>query len=379
MARIVLVYNTERIGVAKPVEMARIQLFESARALARLGHEVDIATAEPWLLLRSPIVMSERLRRVALSRVRWHDYDAIETNFHQGWQTLSRYGGTTHPLIIAKLGSVVAREDMPGIYYYGPARERMFETQRAIHEAAQYITLLSRPAQDLWTKMFGERPGHLLVPGAAAKDIPAVGRDPYAPHEKRGVRRGVRVLFSGNLYDSQAEANRVLASKLNLLGQCLGERGRLYFVGPGDTRHLDSRFVTHLGVVSYEVAWQHMLHADVGIVVSAGSFMHNNESTKVYHYLRAGLPTVIEEGFPNEYVVTESGLGYVVPSGEIDHMSARIFEASRARWDREAAVRYILANHTWDARMRVYDNVLQRHCRSRSAPPDQRSLSGEQR
>jgi hypothetical protein len=362
MARIVLVYNTQRIGVATPVDMARIQLVESARALARLGHEVDIATAEPTLLLRRrPMVMAERLRRVALSRVRWHDYDAVETNFHQGWETLSRYGGSAHPFIIAKLGSVVGSEDMAGIYYYGADRERMFETQRAIHDGARFITLLTRAAQHLWTATFGARPGHLLVPGAAAQDIPAIGRDPYPARETTLPSRNIRVLFAGNLYDAQPEANRVLASKLNVLGGRLGEHGRLYFVGAGSTHHLDPRFVTNLGVVPYEAAWQHMFHADVGIVVSAGSFMHNNESTKIYHYLRAALPTVTESGFPNDHVVTESGLGYVVPSGDVDQMLARILEAARTRWDREAAVRYILANHTWEARMSVYDDVLRRH------------------
>ena len=57
MARLLLVYNTQRIGIATPVEMAR--------ELARLGHHVDIATAELTLLAkRNPVVMGERLRRV---------------------------------------------------------------------------------------------------------------------------------------------------------------------------------------------------------------------------------------------------------------------------------------------------------------------------
>src|SRR5262245_49700189 len=129
MARIVLVYNTERFGVAEPSDMARIQLMETARILARFGHQVDVATAEVSLQLgRPPIQMAERLRRVALSRVRWSDYDVVETNFHQGWETLVQYRGADHPFIIAKLGSVVGAEDLPGIYYYGRDRERMFAT-----------------------------------------------------------------------------------------------------------------------------------------------------------------------------------------------------------------------------------------------------------
>ncbi len=351
-----MVYNRERLGIAKPLDMARIQMIESANALARYGHDVDIATAELRLQFgRSPEVLSERVRRVPISRVRWGEYDVVETNFHQGWETLRRYHGTEHPFIIAKLGSVVGAADMPGIYFYGRIREQMFETQREIHAGARYITLLSRPAQDLWAQNHGARDGHLLVPGAAAANIPPLGQDPLP---KRGT---TRVLFSGNIYGrAQPEANRVLVDKLNALGRRLAPSASLLFAGPGHVDRLDPRFVTNLGAVPYDLSWQHMYHADVGIVVSAGAFMHNNESTKIYHYLRAGLPTVSESGFPNDHVLRESGLGRVVPSDDMDRMAAEVLSAAGADWDRDAGVRYILAHHSWDARMRTYDDVIRR-------------------
>jgi len=357
VTRIVLVYNTERLGIADPVDMARIQLAETAHALARLGYEVDIATAELSLRLGGrPVVIADRLRRVPLARVDWTTYDVVETNFHQGWETLASHGGDHHPFIIAKLGSVVGAADMPGIYFYGRDRERMYATQQAIHQRARYVTLLSRPAQVLWEESFGAREGHLLVPGGAATTIPSVGADPYPE------RDGLRVLFAGNLYDAQPEANRVLSDKLSALGRLLAQAGaRLFVVGPGDTRALDRRAVTHLGVVPYLDSWQYLMHADVGVVVSAGTFMHNNESTKIYHYLRAGLPVVSEEGFPNDDVVRGAGMGFVVPSGQVGLMAERVLDAAATSWNRESAVRFILAHHTWDNRMSAYHEVLQRH------------------
>lgn len=353
MTRIVMVYNTERVGVSTPVDMARIQLLESARALARMGHTVDIASAELGLLLGARHICNG-VRGVALSRVRWSDYDVVETNFHQGWETLARYGGASHPFIIAKLGSVVDNVDKPGIYFYGQDRERMFRTQRDIHERARYVTLLSTPARDLWGQIFRPRDGLLIVPGAAASEIPVKGDDPFPP------RDGIRVLFAGNVYDSQPEANAVLIAKLNALGARLAPTARLFFVGAGDTRRLDAAFVTNLGVVPYHASWQHMLHADVGVVVSAGSFMHNNESTKIYHYLRAGLPTVSESGFPNDHVVRESGLGAVIESGNMDAMAASVLAWAQSGEDRQAAIRYIMTQHSWDSRMAIYDDVLRR-------------------
>lgn len=355
MKRIVLVYNTERRGVRRPVDMARIQLVESAHALARRGWAVDMASAE-WSLLfrRRTMATAPGVRRVSLARVRWDEYDVVETNFHQGWDTLEAFGGTSHPFIVAKLGSVVGDHDMPGIYFYGAGRERMLRTQRAIHQGARFVTVLTEPARALWLQLFGPRERMLVVPGAAAADIPARGRDPYPPGQ------GTRVLFSGNVYTTQPEATRVLVDKLNRLGAGLAPGARLFFAGPGDTRRLDPAVVTHLGVASYLDAWQHMLHAHVGVVVSAGPFMHNNESTKIYHYLRAGLPTVCESGFPNEHVLHESGLGMVTPSEDITQMVASVRRASMRSWDREAGMRYILARHTWDARMELYDTLFRR-------------------
>jgi hypothetical protein len=89
--------------------------------------------------------------------------------------------------------------------------------------------------------------------------------------------------------------------------------------------------------------------------------MHNNESTKIYHYLRAGLPVVSEAGFPNDDVVRQSRLGFVVENGRLDLMADRMLEAAQARWDRASAIRYILDHHTWRQRAEVYDRVLRGH------------------
>jgi hypothetical protein len=254
--------------------------------------------------------------------------------------------------LIAKLGSVVGPTDLPGIYFYGSQRARLFAVQREIHNRARYITVLSHPARELWEQTIGERSGFLLVPGAADADIPPPGDDPYP------AGLGIRCVFSGNLYEEQPEATRVLSEKLNALGARLQPVGRLYVFGPGDRSQLDRRYVTHLGSVPYSSSWDHMHFATVGVVVSAGTFMHNNESTKIYHYLRAALPVVSEAGFPNDHVVTESGLGEVVPNGDMAFMAERVEAAVRRDWDRDAAVAYVLGTHTWDCRAAVYDRLI---------------------
>jgi hypothetical protein len=86
--------------------------------------------------------------------------------------------------------------------------------------------------------------------------------------------------------------------------------------------------------------------------------MHNNESTKIYHYLRAGLPVVSESGFPNDNVVRESGLGFIVPAGDMDQLAKKVCEAANWPWDRDLAIRYIMANHTWPQRIAVLNSIM---------------------
>src|SRR5579871_6358695 len=129
MARIVTVY-TPSPKEWDLREMSRIRWQKISEALARQGHEVDIATNESrWEQDGTPVVMATGLRRVPLHMVDWHRYDVVKTLFHLGFETLASHGGASHPFIISKLGSVVGLEDMPGIYFYGAVRERLYATQ----------------------------------------------------------------------------------------------------------------------------------------------------------------------------------------------------------------------------------------------------------
>ncbi len=353
MAKIVTVYSRQKELL--PVAMSVIRWIKISEALSGYGHQVDIATNE-----RIPGVVpnGSNIRRVPLGDVQWAGYDVVKTLFHGGFDTLELFNGTQHPFIISKLGSVVAPEDREGIHFYGDRRKQLYETQQKINRASKYITLLSKPAIELWQECFGERENILLLPGAVDKEIPAPAHNPYPRDGSK------RCIFAGNIYnrDSQPEANAVLVNKLNQLGKHLKQHGgiRLYMIGPGDVSRLDPEFVTYMGSVPYEKSWNYFHYAQVGIVVASGLFLHNNESTKIYHYLRAGLPVVSEAGFPNDRVVQESGLGFSVENGNFPLMVQKILESIERNWDRDSAIRYILSNHTWEKRAETYDHIIRR-------------------
>ena len=367
MAKIVTVYiespreHDKQNGSLIPTDMSYIRWYKISEALAGLGHQVHMAIPD-FINRSSGKYHSSRqmLKRVNLSDIDWNYYDVVKTLFNTGFDTLESYGGIGHPFIISKLGSVVGPEDMEGIYFYGKKRERLFSTQKKINQYSKYITVLSKSAQKLWTSCFGPKDNILIVPGGVDRYIPPPKEDPYPPD------MGIRSIFAGHVYtqDSQPEANRAIIGKLNKLGQLLLEIDiKLCMIGSGDVRGLNQRYVTYLGIIPYEKTWDFFHFAQAGVVVSAGQFMHNNESSKIYHYLRAGLPVVSESGFPNDYVVTESKLGFIVENGNLEMMARKIAEAAnRQNWDREHAINYILDNHTWDKRVEIYDKIIKEHC-----------------
>lgn len=358
MAKIAVVYNVWR----KPIElidMAYIRWIKIAEALAKRGHKVEIPTNETrwlkWWKRKFPIHMGPNLKRIPISDVSWSDYDVIKTLFTVGFETLEKYKGDDHPFIISKLGSVVGPREMDGIYFYGEVREELYASQERITEKSKYITVLNRQARDLWIECHGSKDNFLLVPGAVETEIPGPQKNPF-PNDGKKV-----CIFAGNIYNkySQPEANKVLVDKLNRLGKNLSKHGvRLYMLGPGDVSRLDKEHVTYMGVIPYENSWDYFHFADVGVVVSAGKFMHNNESTKIYYYLRAGLPCVNESGFPNDHVVNEANLGFVVENGNMEVMAEEVAEAARKDWDKDFAINYILESHTWDKRAEIYDNLI---------------------
>jgi hypothetical protein len=168
-------------------------------------------------------------------------------------------------------------------------------------------------------------------------------------------------VYIGNLYTTgQKEVNQLWVARLNRLGELLKKKGiRLCLIGPGNTRHLNRDAVTYMGPIRNEDIWDYHYFADVGIALAQGS-QQNNDSSKIYYYLRAGLPVVSEEPIPNNDLVATTGHGFVCPYGD-DHQMVDMIEAAVFKqWNRDLARDYIVRNHTWDHRARIYEKAIKR-------------------
>ena len=122
---------------------------------------------------------------------------------------------------------------------------------------------------------------------------------------------------------------------------------------------LDHNVVTCLGAVENSRIWDYQYFADVGIALGQGKVQHN-ESSKIYYYLRTGLPVVSEEPIPNNHLIKESGLGFIADYSDNQMMAEMIQSAIYQKWQKEEAIQYILNNHTWDKRVQVYDALIRK-------------------
>lgn len=365
--RIATVYRRDFFQSFIPCDMATTRWLRISENLAARGFKVDmIVNTNAGLVQRT-----RNLRFVPYSKVDWNRYDIIKTLFHKGFESLQREGKDDHPFIISKLGSVVGNNDgVEGVHFFGRERDELYETQKKINQKSRYVTLLTDPSRCLWEAEFGKKMNLLLVPTGVDREIPPPGRNPY------GAVKEKIALYIGNLYENaQKDINLLWQTKLNVLGTLLKKKGiKLCLVGPGDVGQINPNAVTYLGPIDNSRIWHYQYFADVGITLAQGKIQHN-ESSKIYYYLRTGLPVVSEAPIPNNHLIKEANLGFIAGYGNSHMMADMIENAVHANWQKEGAIRYMLENHTWHRRVKVYEKLIRREMDLHEGDPQKRVLT----
>jgi hypothetical protein len=347
--RIATVYKRDVFSRFTPAKMSTIRWLRMSEGLAASGHRVDMI-----LNGNGPRHAKANLRSVPFSEADWQSYDVIKTLFHSGFQSLWDEGGADHPFIISKLGSVVGSSDATdGVHFFSHEREQLYAIQERIFERSRYVTLLTEASRRLWVELFGRTDNLLHVPTGVDREVPAPRANPWKRFSEPIA------LYAGNIYgETQRQTNIVWQDRLNRLGVLLRKRGiRLAFVGSGRTDRIDRDAVTVVNEVDNGEFWDFQRFASVGLVLAQGAAQHN-ESSKLYYYLRTGLPVVSESPVPNNFLIAETEMGYVSDYGD-DRMLVEMVEAAIGRdWPRREAIQYVVDNHSWDQRIETYDDVL---------------------
>lgn len=352
--KIATVYLKYPINTFTAFSMDTVRWIRISEGFADKGYQVDMIVN---IKARAKQI-GPNLRMVPYSQVDWNKYDVIKTLFHCGFKSLIEEC-KDHPFIISKLGSVVGSEEIEGVHFHNDKRKELYNIQREIAKKSRFVTILTKESKDLWCKEFGND-NVLLVPTGVDKEIPPPKKNPYRKFKERIA------LFMGNIYGkdpssgeiAQKDINLMWQHRLNSIGRLLKRKGiRLCFVGMGDTGMLNHTYVTYMGSMENDKMWDYQYYADVGLALAEGEKQHN-ERSKIYYYLRTGLPVVSEAPIPNNNLIQETGLGFIADYGNDSMIANMVEEAIYKRWNRKRAISYILKNHTWDKRAEIYDRLL---------------------
>jgi len=350
--RIACVYHDRDVPDFTVAAMNYIRFFRMSEALARRGHTVDIVINR-----RAEVAETgPRIREIPFRSARWDDYDVVKTFFHDGFAALCSHGGARHPFIISKLGSVVGRHQTPGVHFYGKVREGLCQWQDEIAARSRAVTVLTTASADLWRRTHGDGLELILVPTGVDVRIPPLGPNPY---RSIGIHEPV-VIYAGNLYprDQQPEISRLWQERLNRTGLALRRVGlRLVVMGAGDTRWLNPTSARHVGAIDIEKFWDWQRHARVGLVLAQGR-VQDNESSKVYYYLRTGLPVVCERPVPNSGLIERTGHGRLVDYNDIAGLVEAVAELAARPPRSPGLIDHMLEFHSWDSRAALYGPVL---------------------
>ena len=350
--KIATVYNRDSYEIFKTYPMDQLRWLRISEALAGLGYKVDMIVNTK----RGLVERNLNLRYVPYSMFDWKRYSIIKTLFPIGFESILSQGADDHPFIISKLGSVVGNNDsIEGVYFFNEERKSRYEIAKRINQKSRYVTILTEPSKLLWEQEFGKKDNILMIPTGVDREIPPPSNNPYKEFDEKIA------VYIGNIYENmQREINLLWQDRLNSLGRLLKEKGiRLCFVGVGKVDKLDHNVVTDLGGVGVDKMWDYQYFADVGIGLAQGRVQHN-ESSKIYYYLRTGLPVVSETPVPNNYLIEEASLGFIADYADNEMMADMIEAAMYKKWQKEEAIRYMLKNHTWYERVQVYDALIRK-------------------
>lgn len=353
--------STKRIGIVytkdalrPPVTMDLIRWHALARGLVNLGHFVDMITVEG----QTPKRVSASFHVVPVREAQWDKYDIVKGCYQPSIRYIP-----SDCLKLVRLARVVGPEDTSRDSRH---HDELLRCQDLVARNAHGIVVNDEINRRRWLDAYGNSlPVHLL-PTGCAKAIPRRGPSPFISGKRIAI-------FAGSI------SSKRMAKMLNLIGQHLKEAGwSLAILGENKTSYYCSKRYKlnpdccelH-GPVPVEESWNYLLNASVGIALSPGPLVFENEISKLYSYLRAGLPTICEDRISNAALVTGLGWGRTFEYGDALAAVKAVVELGMKdlfETQRKEIVETIVKNHSWEARARLLDGILESLCASKKRP-----------
>jgi len=268
------------------------------------------------------------------------DYSLIKTCYHQSIRLIGCYDGPVVSRIVRVVDEEIPERDTP-------FRDELLACQNLIAERASVVIFNNAANLERWRFFHGSRQRLEIVPTGCQTVIPATGVKPYSGETPV-------LLFLGSL------AAPRMVRVLNVLSEMLGDCCEIHTIGSnktglygsGEYEALSSLIHNH-GELPEGSVWPYIQYASVGLALATGPHVFDNDLSKMFTYLRGGLPILSEDNVLTNYLINETGYGRVVPYDDLHAMALETREmlANPMGPSRDAVMQFMIANHSWDRRV----------------------------
>jgi glycosyltransferase involved in cell wall biosynthesis len=328
---------------APPTGIDLVRLRSLARGMIARGLDVTILSpcAAQGLLdgmipVRDTEVLSQRER-----------FDVVKTCYHPSIELVAPYTGPIVSRIVRVVDERLPERD-------GRDRERLLSQQELISRRAARVALNNQVNVDRWNALYGGKPPAIIVPTGCPAVIPSLGLNPFPWGEKA-------VLFLGSVAGAQ------MLDMLNRAAASLEGRARIHLVGLNKAEMYGAKgscalhpaIVHHSEIAEWET-WDFIRHASVGLALAASPHEFDNDISKMYNYLRGGLPVLSEERIVNNDLVRTTGRGLIFRYGDVNDLREKALSLINdpPRGDRAAVSGFMASEHSWDRRVENYVNLF---------------------
>ena len=103
--------------------------------------------------------------------------------------------------------------------------------------------------------------------------------------------------------------------------------------------------------------WNYIQHADIGLALATGPHAFDNDVSKIFNYLRGGLPVLTEDPILTNKLVKQTGLGKIFMYGNVDDLISNALELldnPMKQKKKEAVMKFMIEHHSWEKRVKDY-------------------------
>lgn len=325
---------------AHPVGIDLVRLRAIAQGLIKRGVETEIVSpveGDRVLDGSIPVRPLPALREPAR-------YDLVKTSYHDSIMLVEDFAGPIVSRIVRVVDERLPKRDEQ-------VRKKLLRCQSLIRSRSSAVVLNNEENRERWHKMYGDSQLTRIIPTGCPAVLPDAGGNPYPPGPPP-------ILFLGSVAAPRM-VHMLNAAARQLRGSAtvhLVGRNKAQMYGGDRDCMLDPLIMDHGEKVEDEV-WPFIMHAAVGLALATGTDPFDNDVSKIFSYLRGGLPVVSEHPIVNNWLVDQTRMGRVFGHGMITELVASVhslLDRPPEPQTRMAAMQFMAEHHSWDRRVESY-------------------------